>query len=221
VTERLPPPDVSLFPTLRPQHVRVLEPGHLLGRIHATSGRFPTAWSQFRFFGPLTARFDHHPPPRGAHDRGVMYATAVLPARRRHALPVLRTCVAEVFGERGALELSRDAPFFVLFRLLRTVRLLDVADSDWVTLAGGNAAISSGARSRARDWSRAIYGHYDDIDGVFYGCSAIPPARSVALYERATDALPRQPDAHLPLSHPSLRAELEVYATQLHLGLLP
>jgi hypothetical protein len=221
VTERLPPPDESLFPPLASRHVRVLPSGHLIGRIHATSGRYPIAWSDFRHFGPMTARFDHQPLPRRLHPtRGVMYATPVVAGKAGQPLPVLRTCVAEVFRERGVVELSRDAPFFVLFRLARPVRVLDLTDSDWLTLAGGNAAIASGPRGVARDWSRAIYGQYADIDGLYYGCSTVPPARSIALYERAADATPSRPSAHLPLSHPALRAELEAYASELRLGLV-
>lgn len=138
-------------------------------------------------------------------------------------MPVLRICVAECFRDRGAIELSRNAPYYVLFRTTRPLRLLDVMDSDWVTLAGGNGAISTGLRSMSRDWARAIYRHYKGtqrVEGIHYGCSNIPPARSIALFERARSALPQKPDVHLPLTHPALRAELEHYANQLNLDLL-
>lgn len=215
MTERLPPPDESLFPPLARDHVRTLDRGLLVGRIHATAGAHPTGWNEFRYFGPTTARFDHQPEPRRLHpSRRIMYAAAALPHVDGRAVPVLRTCVSEVFRERGAIELSRDAPYFVLFRLARPVRLLDLVGSDWVTLAGSNAAISSGPRRAARDWARAIYRHYpsEKLDGLFYSSSQVPSARSVALFERAANAMPPRPEAHLPLSHPSLRAELEVYA---------
>lgn len=225
MTERLPPPDPALFPRLAAGHVHVLDPDRLLGRIHATAGRHPTAWRGFRFFGPTSARFDHHPPPPRRHPvRAVLYAVSTVIGRQDGQPPVLRTCVNEVFGDRGAVELSRDGPFFVLFRPVRPLRLLDLADSDWVARAGGNAAISSGLRSTARRWSRAIYRHYqaeDTVDGLLYVTSTMPPARSVVLFERAADALPARPLAHLPLTHPALRAELESYAADLHLHLLP
>lgn len=225
MTERLPRPDTALFPPLSSGHVRILGSGQLVGRIHASTGAHPTAWNTFRFFGPTGARFDHQPLPRRLHPaRGVFYGAPLLDDDRGRPIPVLRTCVAEVFRDRGAVELSRDAPFFVLFRLARPLRLLDLADSDWVTLAGGNAAISAGLRSTARAWSREIYRRYTDADaveGVFYTCSNIPPAQSVALFERAADALPARPQVHLPLTHPSLRPELEEYADKLHLHLLP
>lgn len=139
-------------------------------------------------------------------------------------VPVLKTCVAECFRDRGVIELSRDTPYYALLGTVRPLRLLDVADSTWITRAGGNAAISAGLRSVARAWARAIYRHYtgpDAVDGIVYTCATIPPARSVALRERARDALPPRPVVHRPLADSALRAELEVYATDLGLGLAP
>ncbi len=150
-----------------------------------------------------------------------MYATVT--AAGPVPAPLLRTCVAEVFRDRGVIELRRDSPYYVLWRPVQPLRLLDVADSDWVTFAGGNAAVSSGLRSTARDWSRAIYRHFtgpDALDGIVYACSNIPPARSIVLFERTADALPSRPQLHLPLADPALRAELEVYADELQLDLV-
>jgi len=225
VSEKLPAPDTNRFPALRNPHVRIVEQGRLLGRLHATGGDYPTKWGEFRFWGPTKARFDHHPPPTRLHrSRSVYYAAPSLLDAQGERVPVLRTCVAEVFRDRGAIELSRDAPYFVLYRNSRPLRLLDVADSDWVALAGGNAAISSGLRSRSREWARAIYRAYkggDAVDGLYYTCSNIPTARSIALFERAVDALPPRPQLHIPLTHPALRPELESYAAQLNLFLIP
>lgn len=210
---------------LQASDVRELPAGALMGRIHSSAGEFPTRWDQMRRFGPTTARFDHQPPPPRMHpERRVMYAVPALDGPDGVALPLLRTCVAEVFRDRGAVELSRDQAYFVVFGLARPVRLLDVVDSTWVTRAGGNGAISSGLRSTSRDWARAVHRHYqgdEALDGIFYGCSNIPAARSVTLWERAESALPARPAAHLPLSHPALRAELEAYASEMGLILIP
>lgn len=223
MTERLPPPDTGRFPPLEGRDVRLLPRGQLIGRVHAQTGAHAMAWDEFRTFGPTTARFDHHPPPPRRHPtRAVLYGVPA-PTPSPAAMPVLRTCVAECYQERGAIELSRDSPYFVLFRLTRPLRLLDVSDGDWIVRAGGNAAISCGLRSAAREWARAIYRHYqgdEALDGVFYACSTIPPARSIALWERAGDAMPATPEVHRPLADPALRAELEVYASQLGLALL-
>lgn len=135
--------------------------------------------------------------------------------------PILRTCLAEVYRDRGVIELARDRPYFALFDLARPLRLLDLADSRWVTEAGGNAAISSGLRSTARDWARAIYRHYPDVDGVIYACSNIPAARSVALWERARSAVPRRPSLNRPLDDAALRPAIDTFATEMKLELDP
>lgn len=225
MTERLPAPDTARFPALASGDVRTLPPTQLIGRIHSQAGARPTAWNEFRRFGPTRSRFDHHPPqPRTHPDRAVLYGSPALPGVSGSTWPVLATCVVECFRDRGVIELSRDSPYFVLFRTVRQLNLLDVADSTWVTRAGGNAAISSGSRSDARTWARAIDAHYTGahaVDGIVYTCSNIPPARSIVLWERARDALPERPLVHRPLSDASLRAELEVYATETGLGLAP
>jgi hypothetical protein len=225
VTERLPDPNLALFPALKARDVRVLPAGHLIGRIHSQAGQHPTSWDTFRSFGPTHSRFDHQPPPPKVHARrSVLYGVPRWAGPRRMAMPVLRTCVAECFRERGVVELSRDTPYFVLFQLARPLRLLDFSDNDWVSRAGGNAAISSGLRLTSQAWARAIYRHYtgpDAVDGIFYACSTIPAARSVALWERAASAVPKRPVLHRPLADPALRAELEYYADELKLGLVP
>lgn len=220
MTERLPRPDTILFPPLSAQHVRTLASGWLLGRLHSQGGRYASRWDEFRRWGPTGSRFDHQPPPPGEHPtRAVLYAVPELPGPA--APPILRTCVSEVFQDRRIVELRRDDPYFVLFELTRPVRLLDLADSDWAARAGGNAALSSGPRGASRAWARAVYLHYtsDALDGLCYGTSTMPSARIVVLWERTQDALPARPLVHLPLSHPALRAELEGYATALHLDL--
>lgn len=220
MSERLNPPDVALFPRLGTSHVVELPKGMLLGRIHSQGGPYPTRWDEFRSFGPTGSRFDHHPPPppRQHTDRSVLYAAPRLPGRGQ----VLRTCIAECFRDRGHIELSRDAPYFVLFRLAQPVRLLDLADSDWVSLAGGNAAISSGPRDMCRQWAASIWQQYGDgLDGLLYTCSNVPSERSAVLWERAVPAVPDKPAAHPPLTSSDLRADLEVIAEQLHLGVIP
>jgi hypothetical protein len=220
VTERLPRPATARFPTLQPVHIRELPVGTQLARIYRVRGDHPTAWNEFRAYGPLKYRFDHHPLPRGSHRfRSIMYVAAegAMPTGIRRSS--LRTCLAEVFRP-GPIALSRDSPYFALFDIVRTLRLLDLADSSWVTQAGGNGAICSGLRSTARDWSRAIYRHYPDLDGLYYLCSHDSSARSVALYERAHDALPTAPTFNRALGDPALRAAVETYATELKLDLL-
>ena len=57
-------------------------------------------------------------------------------------------------------------------------------------------AINSGSRAKARKWSRAIYSAYASVEGLFY-CSAMHGNRpAVALYDRATSAMPRAVNPH-------------------------
>jgi len=223
VTERLRPPDVSRFPEVADGHVRPLPVGSLLGRIHFTEGEHPSAWNAFRSFGPTSCRFDHHDGQRGEHPtRAILYAAPVIDDAYGRRVPPLDTCLVEVFRDTGVVDVTRGSPYFALFRTRRPLRLLDLVDSNWVTLAGGNAAISSGSRADAREWSKAIYERYPDgaVDGLFYGCSNMPRGRSVALYERARTALNPSPELDLPLAGPALFGDVEVACAQLGLELI-
>ena len=225
MSEYLPEPQRSRFPPLTDAHVRVLPAGTLLGRIHKLSGPHPTAWNEFRSYGPTTARFDHQPEPPGVHpERAVLYAAPAVTGRDGVVQDVLRTCVAEVYRDGNLLDLSTGTPYFTVLALRANVGLLDVADSDWVTLAGGNAAISSGPRAPARAWSSAVYDHYTGagaVHGILYTCSNRPPDRSVALFERALFALPDRPLLSAPLSLVGLRSRMAAAAASLGIGLQP
>jgi len=133
----------------------------------------------------------------------------------------LDTCVREVFSSTGTIDLSTDEPWFVLWQPTRVLRLLDVVDSPWIARAGGNAAISSGARGVARQWSRRAYAEYLDIDGLYYEASTLPAYRSAVLFERAQTALPGAFVLNLPLNHPGLRPAVSriAYDYGMHLVL--
>jgi hypothetical protein len=232
VSEQLPQPNPNRFPgRLTAGQVRSVPAGTQIGRVYATAGKFPVQWGTLRTFGPMSGRFDHQlPPPHDQPDRAVLYG-AIRGLRDRPAAstsvagsagrpPLLFTCMCEVFQDRGVIELSRDGVTFAVFRTTRVVRLLKVSDSDWVTRAGGNAALTSGPRGRAQEWARAIYDRYPRLDGLVYASSTLPPGRCVVLTERATDALPQRPTINLPLADPTLRPELETYATRLGRPLL-
>ena len=219
MSESLPKVNPRRFPALRESDLRVLETGTLIGRIYTAGGQYATGWSAFRAWGPTTSRFDHQPLPVRAHpSRRVLYAAPAVVGADGDVYPVLKTCLAECYRDRGMIEMSRDAPYFALFEISRPLRLLDLG-GEWLARAGGNGAISSGHRSRSRDWARAIYRKYDDLDGVIYPSSHIPVARSVALWERAEDALPDRASLNEPLIHIGLRAAIETYAADLGLPL--
>lgn len=224
MSEFLAAPDPDRFPALGEAHVRLIGPDVSFGRIYWSAGAHPGTWNGFRRFGPTTSRFDHHPLPRGIHTKhGVMYLAPALHDALGRQMSSLRTAMVECFRDTGVVDATSDDPYFVLFRPTRRLRLLYLADSDWITRAGGNAAISSGPRGRSREWARAIYAHYQGkqaVDGVLYTTSNLPSSRSVALWETAADALPDRPAFHEPLRHVGLRRGLEAFGSEVGLGLI-
>jgi hypothetical protein len=170
-----------------------------------------------RTYGPTSARFDPHQPPPHEQDRGVLYAAGSFP-----------TALAEFFGATRTIERSRDEPLIASFRLARVLRLLDLL-SGWPTRAGASQALSSGRKDVTRMWARAIYEELD-VDGIIYPSSmsgsrrrrSDPPLHglAVALFDRATSAIPAHPSLNMPLSHPGLDAPLGAIAERFGYGLL-
>jgi hypothetical protein len=219
VTTRLPPPGV--LPTLRPREVFTVGTSETFGRLYFTAGAHPAAWDSFREFGPVsTMRFDHHTPPPRIHPSRAISYVAPARGRRRRRFDPLHACVRECFALTDTIDLRAGAPWFVLWASVRPLRLLDVVDSPWIARAGGNAAISSGARGMSRRWARAIYRTYTDIDGIFYESSTLPSARSVALFDRSRDALPISYTVAFPLTHPGLRNPLKRLAYEYDMNLV-
>lgn len=214
MSEYLPAPDPARFPELAnargAEWVRVIPAGTSLARIYRAAGQHPAAWHDFRAYGPVDARFDPHPMPVGEHpDDAVMYGVLESPrGAGTGAHDVYESSFAaallEVFQTESTIRIEVGAPTFVTFSTSRPVRLLDLSDSDWVTVAGGNAAISSGHRYASRKWARAIRTRYPDLDGVTSASSVIPSARIVALWGPAVTALPERPRVSLPLQTPEL-----------------
>lgn len=128
--------------------------------------------------------------------------------------------VLECFQSTGVLDRNCGAPRLTAWEPTRPLRLLKLSDSDWLARAGGNSALTSGARGVARDWSRAIYAAYPDLDGLTWSSSVQPAGRSVALYERATAALPASPMFDRALAEPFLQPALANIACRFSLTLV-
>ena len=203
MAERLPkPPQKFGIPPV----LKTLRRGTRLWRVYFQGGGHPTQWDACRNFGPTNGRFDHHTHPKRVQSRGIIYATSGKQA--------ILTAVAEVFQDTRHIDRFRAQPWLASFELDGPLQLLNTG-ANWPGQAGGNMAINSGLRSRAREWSRRIYGQYPAVEGIWYpSCLTNQPC--AALYERATHALPSRPSLNLPLSHPSLLANLTQIATRLN-----
>jgi hypothetical protein len=204
MAQRLTPaPSVTALLAIVPT-IRVLPAGGVLFRIYFRGGSYPTTWDGFRSYGPTGSRFDHHPPPKRIHPtRSILYAS-----------DDGQTALAEVFQATRTIHRAADSPALASFILTRDLALLDLT-STWTTSAGGSMAIHSGSHLRARDWSRAIYSAYPNVEGLWYASSmnALQPA--FALYERARSALPTATPVDEPLTNPALAGSLTRVARNL------
>ena len=200
------PPRRGLADLAPRQHETVLlRAGQTVWRVYFREPH-DTAWNTFRRYGPAGGRFDHHfPPAAPSPDRAVLYGAAQYP-----------TCLAEVFQDTRLIDrLSPRRPHLAAFVFGRDLRLLDVA-GPWTTRAGGSMAINSGSRETAREWSRAIYAAFPDIDGILYASSMDGNRRAYAFYDRAqSDIRPTVPAVDLPLNHPALMERLTLAANRL------
>ena len=221
MSEYLPTPVGSRFPPLDRDStwVRVLPAETHIARIFRAGGPHPARWFEFREYGPLDGRFDPQPLPVGESPGiGVMYGVLEAQSSSDTATPPalaaspFAAAILEVFQAQRMIRLDAGMPTFVDFAITRPLRLLDLADSDWVTAAGGNAAISSGDRAVSRAWTRAIVERYPEIDGVISSSSLLPAARIVALWSGAIDALPAHPDACIRLDRPELIGVIDAIA---------
>lgn len=191
---KLPRPPASLS-EVAPEW-RAVPAGTALFRVYFRASRHPTVWNAFRYFGPTSARFDHHQEPPHPQERGILYAAT-------HP----RAALAEAFQAGRLIDVRTDEPWLVGFRLTEPVRLLDLLGL-WPTRAGASAAINSGPRPTARFLSRVIYASYADAQGLWYGSSMAANTPCVALFERSAAALPAAPAFHHALADATLEALL-------------
>lgn len=170
-------------------------------RVYQTAGQYPSKWSEFRYFGPLDSRFDHHELDRNgrAQARGVIYCASTIPA-----------CLAEAFQNNRAVDPNTDKPWLASFSIERRLNLLDLTGIFSLT-AGASQAINSSFRQFARNWSRGFYEAYPEIEGLYYRTSMTGDV-AITLYERIV-----QPDAktigrlldNRPLNSPTLHIPLQ------------
>jgi RES domain-containing protein len=190
--------------------ITTLGAGTALARIYFSRGEHPQVWNQFRYFGPLNSRWDHHRPnARGnpeTQSRGVYYAA-------RDA----KTCLAEAFQATRRIDRAFQAPWLVVFETLARLKLLDLT-GDFATRMGASMAIHSGSRGRARGWARDLYDAYPEIQGILYAASMHGGRHAIALNERALKhpLFPEHPLLHRALADDAMLDILKHAA--VHLG---
>lgn len=186
-----------------------------LVRIFTARGFHPQRWNTFRYTGPLAhAEFDPQPvsedgSPATSSENGVLY----------FGLSV-RTSVAEAFRAESAVDRRRGAPFLVVIRPRRTLRLLDLSGL-WPTRIGAARDLVSGSNEVKQSWARAFRAAFPDVDGVWFRSSMDAGQPAICLWDPpAASALPAAPDVLLPLDHPGLDLSLGRVCEELNYTLL-
>jgi hypothetical protein len=205
------PPSPKTLAEIEPAIKRVAA-GTRVWRVYFRGGQHPVRWNQMRTFGPTTARFDHH-----------LLNTAGEPRDQTRAIQYLAldgiTPLAEVFQDTRVVDRAARSPWLVAFELAADLALLDLTGT-FPTKAGASMLINCGSRPRARAWSRAFYDAYPQIQGLHYASCMNENRSSLALYERAAEAIPAHPSFHRALSDQALRLMLRNAAAKLNYLLL-
>lgn len=203
-----PPPKV---PPVKPALYSINEDKCLVRIFDPT--RHNTNALSFRYYGSLE-RFDHQRYSRDApatdEKRGIYYAGFTLSC-----------CLVEVFGDRRTIEVGNYCVASV--ELKRPLSLLDLCGTP--AMANGTVVALSSVPDRdiSQNWSRYFYDNYDTytkVDGIIYH-NAHNSEQSVALYERAFDALSCSPSNVMPLNHKVLRTEIRKVAQEHGLIVAP
>lgn len=196
-----------------------------LWRIYRAGGRHPQHWNGFRLYGPVaSSRFDPHlPPPRRQPGRGICYGAADLD-KTGDGLAAPSTVFAEAFqpdapvaasGPAGVIDRHAQDPWLVLLRVQRALTLLDVS-SHWTLKAGGSQAMTSGPRTPARRWARAIFEQLH-VDGLAYRPSTGGPGWNVAVWQRDPELaeIPAVCQLSRSLADPTVRPLIDAVAFRL------
>jgi hypothetical protein len=194
-----PPPDELREIGIRQDEVRAIETSEICWRVHRTEGVHVLAWNEFRRYGPVL-RFDPHPPPPAEHPDVAVWYGASTPT----------TALAEAFQVERTIDRRRGRPYLTGLSFTRALPVLDLAADSrgaWATRAGGTFAISTAPHRITQQWARAIVEAFPELDGVRYN-SRFAGDPCLALFPPAREAMPLQPVASLPLTHPALGSRL-------------
>jgi len=192
---------------------KLLRAGSQLYRVYFRAGDYPSEWNGFRAWGPHSeCRFDHHEgPPPHEQDREILYV-----AERPH------TALVEVFHSAGSIHLTRGTPALAQFALAEPLTLLDLTTA-WIYRAGGSPdEIISGKRDVSREWARAIWTLFPNLDGIYYRSVISLGDFNIALFERAKrkNCVPREPISDLALTHIAIQSIIDTTADDFGLEVL-
>lgn len=206
------PVDLDRLASIRFEE-KLFSAGSQLYRVYFRAGEYPGQWDRFRTWGPHPeCRFDHHEGPV-PHDqnREILYV-----AERPH------TALVEVFKSTGSIHLTRDIPALAQFALSEQLTLIDLTNA-WIYRAGGSPdEIIGGNREVSREWARAIWEVFQDLDGIYYRSAIALSDFNIALFERARQrrCLPVEPISDLPLTHGAIRSIVDATAHDFNLDVL-
>lgn len=177
-----------------------------LWRIHTTRGPYPTAWDDYRNYGPLRGmRWDPHPVglPKDHPAYAVLYAAYDL-----------HTCLAEVFQAGRRIDTRRAAPYATAWFPARPLRLLDLT-GDWPMRMGGAHALLSAPKSTCRNWAHEIATARQNatlpLDGIL-ARSTVTGRDMPVLFAPSRAALTAAPAFTSPLDGPKMFTLVDTFA---------
>ena len=157
--------------------IRTLPAGLRVARVYHSRTPHPLRWNEFRHFGPLNSRWDHHVlDPAGVpatQTRSIYYAATDA-----------KTCLAEFFQHTRRIDRAARSPWLVIFELAQSLDLIDLT-GDFATRIGASMELHSGPRARARRWACDLYEAFPAADGIFYASSMNGGEPALALTDRA------------------------------------
>ena len=121
------------------------------------------------------------------------------------------SALVECFGDKRSIDNKNlNENQVALIELKRDLILINLCGTP--AMSNGTVAASSSVTERhlSQSWSRYFYENskiYTKVDGIIYH-NPHNAERSIALYERAIDALVCSAEKVMPLSHKSLRTDI-------------
>ena len=202
------PPGAAELALLKPA-IRTVPAGSRVARIYHSRSPHPLSWNEFRHFGPLNSRWDHHLP-------GLAGAPETQQRSIYYAATDAKTCLAEFFQHARRIDRAARSPWLVIFDLAQSLDLVDLT-GDFATRMGAWMEIHSGPRGRARRWACDLYEAYPTADGIFYASSMNGGEPALALNDRAEKrgVLPAHPLFHRALADDVLLDTLKDAAHKL------